>query len=133
MKNVLESITWEDANNAAQSSSYSDMKGHLATITSQNENEFIVNNFNMQPNYNWLGGFQPDGSAEPDGGWQWVTGEPWDYTNWNSGEPNDIGDIGEDKLHIYANGFWNDASDASTILNGYIVEYEHLHQQGKLR
>ena len=29
----------------------------------------------------FLGGYQPDGSAEPDGGWLWISGEAWDYTN----------------------------------------------------
>ena len=33
--NMPEGITWEDANNAAQSSPYLGMKGHLATITSE--------------------------------------------------------------------------------------------------
>ena len=55
VKNVPEGITWEDANNAAQSLSYSGMKGHLATITSQYENKFIVNNSASKlPLVRWL-------------------------------------------------------------------------------
>ncbi len=37
----------------------------------------------------WYGGFQPPGVTPPNSGWEWVTGEPWDYTNWAPGEPND--------------------------------------------
>ena len=78
----------------------------------------------MHPDYHWLGGFQPDGSAEPNGGWQWITGEPWDYTNWDSPEPNEYANSGEDKLQIYANGYWNDISHTALNTGGYIVEYE---------
>ena len=35
----------------------------------------------------WVGGFQPAGSPEPAGGWQWVTGEPFSYANWLAGRP----------------------------------------------
>ena len=48
----------------------------------------------------WLGGFQDLTSpnySEPSGGWTWVTGEPWSYTNWFPGEPNNTGG-GEDYL-----------------------------------
>ncbi len=62
---------------------YNGWPGHLATVTSAEENAFIVD---MTNSYNhWLGGYQPAGSDEPAGNWQWVTGEPWIYANWNSG------------------------------------------------
>lgn len=96
------------------------MTGHLATITSQDENDFIVDK--LDPTYNWIGVFQPDGSEEPAGGWQQITGEPWSYINWKSGEPNNYGD-GENKLHLYNNGLWIDDS-YNSLQDGYIVEYE---------
>ena len=40
-------------------------------------------------------------STEPDGGWQWVTGEPWSYTDWFSGEPDDIAGT-EEKSAMFA-------------------------------
>jgi len=61
--------------------------GHLATITSSAENAFISTQLGTTQ-FAWLGGEQPPGSLEPDGGWQWITGEPWVYTNWDIGEPN---------------------------------------------
>jgi hypothetical protein len=127
-------ITWTAAKSAAESQSYAGVNGHLVTITSQGENDFIVANLGGCPGY-WLGGFQPSGSPEPDGGWQWVTGEPWSYTNWYGGGPNNHygGDQG---IHPYGwpedviqfpwwegSGTWNDFPN-DIPMNGYIVEYD---------
>jgi hypothetical protein len=112
--------------------------GHLATITSAGENEFIVSNFPIAyyKGY-WLGGFQPLGSEEPAGGWQWVTGESWDYTFWAAGEPSNaiMGDP-EDPLAVNEDGLcfrddpkltfgsWNDWFRIYNRLDGgYVVEY----------
>ena len=35
-------ITWEQSNTAAQSLTYEGVNGHLATVTSSEENDFIV-------------------------------------------------------------------------------------------
>jgi hypothetical protein len=32
----------------------------------------------------WIGGYQDSNASEPEGGWNWVTGEPWIYTNWQT-------------------------------------------------
>lgn len=106
------------------------MSGHLATITSQDESDFINLHFYTNERY-WLGGFQSAGSPEPDGGWQWITGESWEYTDWLSGEPNNnycdvpgVHPIGwpEDAIETHY-GSWNDyPSDVSTT-GGFIVEY----------
>ena len=75
----------------------------------------------------YLGGFQPEGSPEPAGGWQWVTGEAWSYTSWMSGEPNNWGGE-EDFLCYFAIGGartdrWNDVGDsASAVHSAYVVE-----------
>ena len=69
------------------------MGGYLATITSDAENNFLGQL--AQPFYPLsaaanIGGYQdledPDYS-EPGGAWKWITGEPFEYTNWQSGEP----------------------------------------------
>jgi len=65
---------------------------YLATITSQQEQNFIETLMkNAQVNYQrhysetieglWLGGFFKNNS------WHWVTGEPWNYTNWGPSQP----------------------------------------------
>ena len=118
-------LTWDAANAAATSSSFLGTFGHLATITDAAENLFLTNTFGaVALDLHWLGGFQPVGSSEPDGGWSWVTGEPFAFNNWAAGEPNNFGD--ENRIifahPVNANGKpWND-----TIANGsagYVVEY----------
>jgi hypothetical protein len=130
-------ITWDDAKAATESLSYNGWRGYLATVTSQSENDFLVSTFGTATLHGyWLGGFQPAGSTEPDGNWQWVTGEAWSYTNWQPGEPNNyyMGEWGgppegssENALHYqYANNTghlaWNDFPDGA-YGTGYIVEY----------
>lgn len=80
-----------------------DAGGYLASITSPEENAFIFNMVNDMK-YFWkfpkyvegksranhyeitigpfLGGYQPEGSQEPAGGWSWLSGETWNYSNW---------------------------------------------------
>jgi PKD repeat protein len=125
---VVGGISWIDANATAQSSTYLGAKGHLATISSQEENSFIVSS--LDANDNWLGGIQTDRSHEPAGGWQWVTGEPWVYVNWGEGEPsNRYAGAGlplgtpEDYLQLGGAGKWNDLPNAY-LVGGYIIEYE---------
>ena len=117
------SISWEDAAAAATGAG-----GYLATLTSAGEDAFVWSNVGSVlagdfGNMAWLGGFQPTGTSEPNVGWSWVTGEPWAYTNWHSGEPNNIGE--EDYLHLgrFAASTWNDANNGSGT-NSYIVEWD---------
>src|SRR5258706_4441533 len=123
---------WAEARTAAAARSYRGISGRLATINSQAENNFIADSvlprFSDCANRNyWIGGFQQSGSSEPDGGWAWITGEPWTFTSWRRGEPNNAG-INSDFLSIYgdcgANSTWNDMGDDSVIWSyGYVVEY----------
>ena len=130
-------ITWDEARIFAANSTYLGMNGHLATITSMEENNFIVNSLGGPGAVNtfFLGGFQPASSPEPDGNWQWITGEPWSFSNWDPAEPNNLysgGGIGttigtdEEVLHFYhGNGQWNDVPQ-SIGWYGLIVEYEPI-------
>jgi len=127
-------MTWEEARLAAAARSFGGVQGHLATFTSAAETEFVFNAFGPRGSFA-IGGLQPPGSPEPDGGWTWITGEVWDYTNWNSGEPNNATIQGqtEDRL-AWSTGVapkWNDvARDVNQgpgpgqyRMNGYFVEY----------
>jgi hypothetical protein len=85
---VAGAISWDGARAAAGSLSYAGFQGHLVTVTSAAESEFVARNVLAGVSTNarlWLGGYQ-DGSAadylEPGGAWRWVTGEPWSYTHW---------------------------------------------------
>jgi hypothetical protein len=137
-------VTWFEAEAAATAAG-----GYLATITSAPENGFVFSLVNDQQFWGtfpgseactnagpWLGGFQPDGSLEPGGNWQWVTGESFTYTNWESGEPNNLGISGaneEDRLHFFdeiASGAppyrvstWNDLDGSRNNPHGYVVEW----------
>ena len=112
---------WDHAKMQAQWMSHYEIPGHLATITSESENNFIKNNIIEPPDSPWIGGYQRAGSPEPAGGWTWTTGEPWNYTNWSSGEPNDFND--ENALQFSWDQGWNDVNN-ETLLDCYVVEYE---------
>jgi hypothetical protein len=114
-------LSWTSAKTAAAAKSLYGMQGYLATVTSQEENDFIKAKLAAD---GWIGG--TDAAAE--GTWLWATGPEKDdvfsFTNWNDGEPNNSGS-GEDYLQIYSSGTssgrWNDL--ANTNILGYVVEY----------
>jgi len=113
-----DTLTWQQARDRAASLIYKGAVGHLVTITSQAESDWLVQQFG---NFNgWIGAYQDPaapGYGEPNGGWQWVTGEPWAYTNWNSGEPNDAG--GENYVQRFFT--WNDLGNGQN--EGLAVEF----------
>ena len=126
-------ISWQDAQAAAEAAG-----GNLATITSAAEDAWVTANLlplvtgvgggdRLGP---WIGGYQDSSSpsySEPSGGWTWVTGEPWSYTAWETGEPQD-GDgppVSEDYLHYYVGGTlegWNDNRSIAPQIDSYIIE-----------
>lgn len=110
-------ISWDNAKLAAEC-----MGGHLATITSQGENNFIQTILPDQNAY-WIGGYQTKDITIPKNGWKWVTGEKWSYINWSPEEPNDFGGA-EDKLIFYYTGNWNDDVPKSIYSHGFIIEYQ---------
>jgi hypothetical protein len=109
------------------------VQGHLATITSEAENTFITTRLGNTAGA-WLGGEQLPDSPEPGGGWQWITGEPWVYTKWDGGEPNNAYGGGwgtaigssEERLHYHHNGTrWNDLpGDPGVVTLRFIVEWD---------
>lgn len=80
--------------------------GHLVTITSAEENAFVWSLCDSQ--LAWFGGSDQDS----EGSWKWVTNEPFSYSNWYSGEPNNCAGTGdyENFAHFSGakNGQWND-------------------------
>lgn len=120
---VSGSFTWEAAKTDAETLSFMGMPGHLATITSSDEDSFIRTNFSTEVAQfvgPWLGAVWNGAGSGPTGGWSWVTGESFSYTGWNNGEPNHLG--GEDALH-FSGGGWNDIHRTRTDSIGYFVEY----------
>ncbi len=112
---------WQDAVTTAAAQTHDGLPGYLATITSAEENAFIVGQIivgltppTILPQY-WLGGKDPWTNR-----WQWITGEAWGYTNWASGEPNNQGVevalcmIGNNHPP-YTPGTWNNALPDDSI------------------
>lgn len=149
---VGEQVSWEEAAVLAEAQG-----GYLATITSSDENDFVISllrdlAFWTDPGSGggifratgpWIGGYQEAGSAEPDGGWFWLTGEEVQYPgNWCDGEPNDyygtnrnenrmnyfyIGSVplDEDEILTFTPG-WNDSpSDGwPGPVVAYVIEWD---------
>jgi hypothetical protein len=63
--------TWDEAKNEAET-----VGGTLVTINSQAEGAYLAQHVAPSLNF-WAGGRRVKGV------WQWITGEPWDYTAWN--------------------------------------------------
>lgn len=86
-------LNWDDAKTFAAGRSHLGVPGHLATITSSSENQFLLNNyFSYVPQGSvnvWIGGHQLNNQSATNVGWYWITGEPWSFTYWDPGEPND--------------------------------------------
>ena len=124
---VAQDITWENANTAANNAG-----GHLVTITSQEEYNKIVSLLgDTKLLYIWLGARSTSGS------FQWVTGEPFEWTKWYSGEPSgkDADGTIEDCLCLWkVTSEWteNDQRNALNSVNGtsgkigYIIEIERI-------
>ena len=115
-------LNWYEANDAAEVMEHKGIRGHLATFTSPDEEEFMVRNFpQVVPNYVWLGA----ADKGQEGDWKWITGEPWSYSNWDPNEPN--GGTFENCMD-YADGFdkWND-EHCERQLNFYLVEYAYMY------
>jgi hypothetical protein len=124
-------ITWEQARIASTAAG-----GYLATITSDAENRFVYalvdasrywrpnNNGQLGP---WLGGYrQAVGSTT----FLWVTSEPFSFTNWAPGQPDNART--EDKLQFFVPTgasrapTWNDLPNNYSPDNplAYVIEWD---------
>ena len=112
------SMTWTGAKSYCEN-----LGGHLATITSKEENDFIYNNL-IKTNENdcFLGGTDIDHSGE----WKWITGETWEYENWKSGEPNYFGIEHYLQFHGGNTYYWNNITNNLTTCS--ICEWDSSNQ-----
>ena len=107
-------MSWTQARAYCQS-----LGGHLVTITSAEEQEFLVSRY---PGLNpWIG-LYGDGRT-----WHWITVEPVEYTNWPSNQPDNAnGD--EWYGHIWG-GPWNDLNNKDDYFHfhrGFICEWDSM-------
>lgn len=96
------------------------MGGHLATITSAEENAFLYSYILSQGCDSAYFGLT---DSEAEGTWKWSNGESIDYMNWGIGEANDQ-DENEDWAMFYykfTDGTWNDGVFAEN--SAFICEW----------
>jgi len=131
---------WWDDNHSAMSKIHEGFRGHLATLTSSEENNWVVQNVlvagQVTAQVIYLGGWT-DRFLGPTDTWHWITGEEWSYTNWCSpSEPSrGVEEYALCYLHeydsggIYRNG-WNDLQFLYGIpltrTAGHLVEYDNF-------
>jgi hypothetical protein len=116
------SILWDDAKAEAVA-----MGGHLATISSASENQFVFDLARAHDaawNGAWggpyLGGFLSSGQGR--GAWAWVTGEPWGYTAWAPSEPTNDNSEKYLQLNDRESPLWNNINTGAA--NSFVVEFE---------
>ena len=93
---VTRAMSWADAQSWCEANG-----GYLATIDSAEEYQEVLNALSGSTTVCWLGGMRTGSS------WEWVDGEPFSYTAWAAGEPNNDGG-NEDRLALLkVNGTWS--------------------------
>ena len=123
-KIVDEPMYWTQARAACE-----EQNGHLMTITSQDEQDFIkeqIEDNGISKHY-WLGATD----EETEGDWRWITGESMTYKNWCENQPNnniDVDPAGQNYMELGVTcgnqGMkeymtWNDICDSGvSIVNG---------------
>lgn len=107
-------VDWYDAYKICE-----DLGGYLVTITSADEQTFVenYNRANSCTERQWLGAYR---TAT---GFQWITDEPFTYTNWHAGDPtNSQGRESVAELYSYGDGQWNDCPPLNNFI--FICEWE---------
>lgn len=111
-----ESMTWTEAKAYCEN-----LGGHLVTINSADEQAFITSLTNSSSKKNiWLG------AELVNNNYVWITNEEFSYTNWASGEPNNVFAM-QNTIMMYTKngngtaGTWNDESKEGRDWSGYRV------------
>ncbi len=125
-----EGLKWSEAKEYCES-----IGGYLSCITSEDEQEFVMSLVDDgEQNCYWLGGYKKE-----NGSFAWVSGEEFDYENWDVSEPSG----GEENcLQVYripdpanwdcTSGSWNDIVDEgavnfhSTENFGFVCEWDYV-------
>ena len=114
-------VDWDLANSYCKY----DHKGHLATITSEEELQFIKTFLNNSSSRFYIGGIYSGNQ------WTWVTGEEWSYDNWAEGQAQTAGShtIYGDKNYTYMAGstaLWYTIANSNPMaVSGYICEWDY--------
>jgi len=111
-------VSWEYAKEYCER-----IGGHLVTISDEDENlmltSFLNNHLSDKVTHYWIGATCSDNSENM----QWVTGEPFEYINWNKNEPDNAGQYW---MNITPQtGKWNDYLNRYATM-GFICEFDML-------
>jgi|GEM_PF-5973066 len=115
--------TWEEASAFCKG-----LGGHLATISSKDENDFLYNYMKAQNVESAYFGLT---DKDNEGTWVWDNGETSTYRNWHSGEPNSENSNEDYAMfyYKYSDGLWNDGdfTGAGTVGGkaGFICEWDN--------
>ncbi len=112
-------ITWDYANEQAESLWWNGMQGHLVTITDEDEHEFVAELLPVGKN-TMLG----LSDIETEGELKWVTGEPFDYPTLNNISNNNNQD--DDIVYLYYDEgvfFYNEHAFSQNYNLGIIIEF----------
>ncbi len=108
------SKSWSDAKSYCEK-----IGGHLVTITSDDEQSFMIEITNSSSKRNmWIGAYPKNGNMI------WITNEEFSYTNWASGEPNNVFNM-QNAVMMYTknasfpSGTWNDENGNGRDWSGY--------------
>ncbi len=109
-------VTWSEAKKQCE-----DLGGHLVTINSAAENEFLVELSKESIKRNLWIGAKTDGTQ-----YSWITGESFSYTNWEDNEPNNVDDYQYTAMMYthrgrYTEGKWNDENENGRNWSGYYL------------
>lgn len=129
-------VTWHEAARLAMGRYHRGMPGHLVTLTAREEDQFVIENLLEEVAIRgvWMG--LTDSLRE--GSFRWVTGEPFDFSNWATWPEQQPDNFHEADWHggedygMYTQFLdkqpwaWNDLSIDSMHekVSAYLVEYE---------
>lgn len=129
-------MSWPAASIQASTFAHNGVDGYLMRPGSQVECDLIRWSLGTTgDNLYWIGAFQV-GGPEPVGTWRWQSFEPWDFTSWAPGRPNNnsapLGMTCTDESVAAAwgySGIWEDVCPTGSgfywdyFVAGYVIEF----------
>ena len=104
-------VSWQQADTYC----FQNYRTHLASIHNSINNTHAFQAAGATSSWTWIGLNDQD----TEGAYVWSDGSSVDYTNWNSGEPNQSGGE-EDCTNMWQSGYWNDLPCESTSVLHFI-------------
>ncbi len=106
-----------------------DYQGYVGTIRNEADNQYILNAVQT-----FVGGSNSIligySDVFSEGNFEWNSGDPSTYTNWNIDEPNNSGAgmVPENYTIMLSSGLWNDVAGADAFFR-YLIEIDYVIEQ----